>query len=427
MSWQFQRQRLDLIKLVDEEIQVTSHKLSVLRDELARATTKTTAPVQRNALQNRVTQTSLPHPKTSRQADSGKGNFRQKVNQNNVSATKSPISGDRSFDSAFSSCSSSDPLEVQVEPIQGRMTIPKLIMDASPALSSSANSESEERYLAKLRKIFQNRNDKKLVSSNSPNSNGDSLCIDQFANLVVDNIMDKIGDKLIGAKSNEVKELRSVAIETTLRDKELSSSFDDNNYQDDISVAQLTIQDIQDTSTDTVYMHLPVKRQKEPKTRQKLGNPFTTIIPGELERLQSSIFSTTQYLEPPKLNPTKHLVEMDLIKSIYNTSTATHCSSNGPPFNDVSCNTSMFKTLPELSSNCSTPKGRLPPIERIRSTIANSLSYETANQSLPSMNITEFTLNTSSELSVIDNDKFWKDVFRSAEVDDIDDDISAVL
>lgn len=427
MFWQFQRKRLDLVKLVDEEIQVTSHKLSVLRAELAKATTKITPHVQRNAMQNRVSQTSLPRQETSGQADFGKGNFLQNVSQNNVSATKSPISGDRSIDSAFSSCSSSDPLEVQGEPIKGRMTIPKLIMNVSPALSRSANSESEERYLAKLRMIFQNRNGNKLVSSDSPNSNGefrDSLCIDQFANLVVDNIMDKIGDKLISAKSTEVKELRSVALETTFRDKELSSSFDDDdNYQDDISVAQLTIQD---TSTDTIYMHLPVKSQKAP-TRQKLGHQFTTLIPDELELLQSSIFSTTQYLEPPKLKPTKHLVEMDMIKSIYDTSTATRCSSNGPQFNDVSCNTSMFKTLPELSSNCSTPKGRLPPIERIRSTIANSFSYETANQSLPSLNITEFTLNTSSELSVIDNDKFWKDVFRSAEVDGIDDDISSVL
>jgi len=241
----------------------------------------------------------------------------------------------------------------------------------------------------------------------------------------VDNIVDKICDKLqqikpVEEKVVEVKEcekrqkeLRSVATEMTFQEEQSdSSSSEESEPSDDINdddVNSVVIPDFDFTSNDTLYMNLPVKSRKPRTTRQV----NTTI------NLDESLFSTTQYM---KMQPKKPPVEVDLYKSP-NTSINDQQFSAQPSFNDISCNTSMFKTLPEISSICSTPNERFPSIERMRSrNISNqSLLYNTANDSLPesvtTRNSTEFTIDTSFELSQLDNDKFWKDVFRKAGLD----------
>src|SRR5699024_7525890 len=133
---------------------------------------------------------------------------------------------------------------------------------------------SEERYLAKLKKIFQNRDGREQVKSTQlrmPHQQDSSSGPDQFTQLFVDDIVEKLCHKLqrIGQPLQAEKELKSVAIETTFgpftenpevesdSDTCVSSDADKESVSADSVLEEREVEEA--ISDGTIYLHLPAK------------------------------------------------------------------------------------------------------------------------------------------------------------------------
>lgn len=439
---------MDLIKLVDAEIFETQQKLVTLRAQLQRSM--------------------RPEPKMTVLRDQA-GTSREQTNtvkpvlvKKNVT-TERPLNhctkryqktvSDNSIDSAFSSAASTE--AKSCSPITSPQTIPKTVWISSPddtlSMSSQASSNAEERYLSKLKKMYQNReNGKQVESQHLKDHQSDLESCDtnnRFPDHFVEDIVEKICDKLQNIRplqEKEEKELRSVAVETTFANQIVISSSDDNSSGDEESLTwddEQSVQFLHDqalpSDDNTVYMHLPAK-----------GQSRKVINHQQHKEQEISLFSLnelTQYRELEKERNREKPPAL-LIDFVEDSSENDHHQNEELNFNfDNTCHTSLFKTLSEIQSTMSassTPKRRssrgsssqssASTIEQIRnstaaatasnSTISFSTAYDSSSyhqqqkQSFSAISFSvdtmsrEHIMNVLSTSDVFDNDQLWEDV-----------------
>lgn len=424
---------MDLIKLVDAEIHETQQQLVTLRAQLKRST-------QHEPKKSSINVQAVPFKEqATKQPVLANRNVANAKPLNHCAKRHHSATADHSIDSAISSAASSEMHQLN-SPDTSPQTIPKTVWNSSPddtmSTSSRTSSNAEERYLAKLKKMYQNRDKEKQIDSQPSQESKDNSKLTEF---VVDGIVEKIWEKLQNIKppqEKEEKELCSVAVETTFANQSLPSDDSDcdeeSHISDDIQSIYLE-EELEDENT--VYMPLPNKKEKE-----KSMNHHRQELHKIQESLQSLSFFTqnemTQYkdLEMKKREkPPVVLIDFDEDHD--------HVDHQGLNFSNTSHNTSMFRTLPEISSTCSTPKRRqsisftqnsVSTIEQIRNfTVSNvsnqAISFSTAREStsfypkqqLPQFSAISFSVDSMSReqimsaissSDVLDNDQFWEDV-----------------
>lgn len=423
MSRQFFQKKLDLIELIDQEILKTNEQLASLRAELINIyNSKGTA--HRNALLEKSIQVDLPR-EVAVQVNLFHDDDRFMSEPTKLSQQAQSVDGGMqigSNDSAISSCTSCDECNYHKVPIHLDSNEKKLV--TSPAQdpintnhrlrssfsgsSSNKLSSSEERYLNKLRKIMQNRiydsqnqqyNTSRCIETHNC-SQTDLADNEELASFIAGKVSSKLKD-LIPIEERGKKVYRNVEVETTLPLPQNGNYLADSNEE--------TISLLED---DTIYMNLPASHRNRGKSLK--SNCKVVFDPNE-----ASFSSTlTSYYEPPVKRSTP-LLQMDLIKDNSKVMHK-HDKSQMLSLKDTSCDTALFATLPEVTSNCSTPKKdhspvqqlRCSPLETVKSANLDISTYFSAD----SLN-TDFTIRTSMDMSNFDRNQFWKEIFGNTSVD----------